>query len=1322
MATSSMLKAQGLRTFKNFLSSIPEGSLLEAINTIIDRDGIIEPRRGIKVLSNLGGVTKQLLNYKDRILAHYDDVIAFQKDEDGDTFDVLKAKIDFTASNGSDTITALNHNLNIDDTINFIIINTASGSPVINTSTTYFVVDKTQNSIKISLLLDGSPIVFDATYSGTFKYEYPFPEVDANLRIKGIELNRNFYVTTNNGIKKISSLDDYFVSNAGGVTALDVDLSLDLSTGSGFFGPLYTEDDLPALISTDVEVAYRITWATIDINGNLIEGVPSPRAVLQNNTGTYRNVNLAFIVPNEITSDYFFRVYRTEVGPLDNGLGGSGDEMKLVFEAPFSSAATTSVNNYNYDSVNNLITLTDAQPNDLRNTGLPLYTNEISGEGILQANNRPPVAKDISIYKSTAFFANTRTVHKKSLTFFGFDGVETFTVTSLSNTDPTVIDLGTAHGIIVGDFIGLAGTSDIDGQYEVTAVTTNTITINADSTLTTMLLGNAEVAKSHFDIITNRDTVDEQIRRYFIIGRPELYDLTITDTKAAFNENSYIYLNSYDDKIKYVFWVDKGTGTAPIISGRVSVKVDLSDVAIVTQDEVAAKFKEVLEATGDFIADQVGPVLNIATATSGAIDDMTVPFVSVAPAFGGTLVKTQDGFGENSTYNFVRFSSYSSPAQRIEDTSRSLVSVINKDTLSEVYAQYTSSVNDLPGNFYLESKRNNDKKFEIKANNDIFGKLFNPNITDYVASENDESPNSLYFSKYQQPEAVPSVNRIDIGPKDKAILRILGLRDSLFILKEEGIYRLTGENSTNFNVALFDNSATITAPDTAVILNNQIYCLTSQGVATISETGVGIISRDIEDVFNKITSPAFQNNYKKLSFAVSYEADRAYIIFVPNDPIDMAATQAYRYNTFTQTWTNWDKAATCGIVEFANNKLYLGPDDISAIEVERKTLTSRDYADREYTRIITSYDFGNTYIDTVANIEKGDMLTQEQFLTINQYNRLVKKLKSDPSVNTAPEVIALTTITTPGTDLINLILNLTTLLQTIDSTYNITYNLNSATDFNPTTDVITSTGHGLVNGDSLYFVTGSTGLPSQFITNKSYYVVNVTTNTFKLSLTKGGSAINFTAPSVGTATLSKQYFYSGNSDFATIQFEYNTLTNKMNLSSSFFFADYETSSGSVILDLLVDSVNTNLNIAYPVINVMYTLGKVTHYKAIKSSVIWAPIALGDPSIGKHIREATMLVETNSLARITLGYASDLSGNFEDILFGLNGDGGWGDFIVSNVAWGGSGISYPVRTLIPRQKQRCRYIKSRMKHSDAFFKYSILGISYTYEPTSERFYR
>jgi len=70
-----------------------------------------------------------------------------------------------------------------------------------------------------------------------------------------------------------------------------------------------------------------------------------------------------------------------------------------------------------------------------------------------------------------------------------------------------------------------------------------------------------------------------------------------------------------------------------------------------------------------------------------------------------------------------------------------------------------------------------------------------------------------------------------------------------------------------------------------------------------------------------------------------------------------------------------------------------------------------------------------------------------------------------------------------------------------------------------TTDVITSNAHGLVNGNMVVLTTTDT-LPAGLSTGTVYYVVQKTTNTFKLSATSGteGPAVDITDTGTGTHT------------------------------------------------------------------------------------------------------------------------------------------------------------------------------------------------------------
>lgn len=84
-----------------------------------------------------------------------------------------------------------------------------------------------------------------------------------------------------------------------------------------------------------------------------------------------------------------------------------------------------------------------------------------------------------------------------------------------------------------------------------------------------------------------------------------------------------------------------------------------------------------------------------------------------------------------------------------------------------------------------------------------------------------------------------------------------------------------------------------------------------------------------------------------------------------------------------------------------------------------------------------------------------------------------------------------------------------------DSFFHVAYRGQDLKKFtvNPTTDVCTSASHGFTNGDLLRLRSSGT-LPAPLAIVTNYYVISATNDTYKLSLSPGGSAINIT--DVGT--------------------------------------------------------------------------------------------------------------------------------------------------------------------------------------------------------------
>ena len=139
-------------------------------------------------------------------------------------------------------------------------------------------------------------------------------------------------------------------------------------------------------------------------------------------------------------------------------------------------------------------------------------------------------------------------------------------------------------------------------------------------------------------------------------------------------------------------------------------------------------------------------------------------------------------------------------------------------------------------------------------------------------------------------------------------------------------------------------------------------------------------------------------------------------------------------------------------------------------------------------------------------------------------------------------------------------------------------------------------------------------------------------------------------------------------------------------------------------------------------SVDFIAGSVTSYQSYSSEVTWAPQHFGDPESLKQISEGSLIVDGNTFYSATLSYYSDLSRAFYDIEFFGQGTGTWGGFNWGQTAWGGEGTDVPIRTFIPRNKQKCRYLTCKFTHKVAREKFKVLGITMKVRRISTKAYR
>jgi hypothetical protein len=896
--------------------------------------------------------------------------------------------------------------------------------------------------------------------SGTFTaWTGTFTEPDANtLRLKYQEMNGNLYFTSDEGIKKISAVtaDDFSsveVTNAGGARALDVTASTNYST-LGFLPPLS-------------KVGYRVVWGYKDKNNNLIRGTVSPFTIVTNISETESCVaDLEFPIPDDITEDYYYEVYRSSyitTTTLEDLFDISpADELNLIIE-DFPPALTGTVS------------ITDITPEDFRVAGTLLYTNAVSGEGTISNNEVPPLAKDLTIYKNYMFYANTKTYHRINLSLLSvLDMVSEDTkliISDGSQTDEFTFVGAASESSIVWADADYANKDLLKGTYFLLTSPSDerVYFIYFDDDGSTQVPSNAETAgkiPAKIDLSelgvspSNEEIVDQML-----IDLAGNFDFSVSKSGSG-TDVTLTITNNYNGNTTPYHISNSGISFFPVptpAGGSITFKDQNPTIGdgedTVTQDIILSSRPtpgQQVEETAKSMTKVVNSLSNGLTYVNYISGPSDVPGqmniqsreLSDTPIYIA-MEESTPGANEDFTPTLPTVKAISGFTPSPLPTDNTVVTSASHG-YSNGFTVVIYGNSDINGVYTISNVTTNT--FEIEK--DTFGTSSGSAsvFRGTVVTDNEESPNRVYYSKLQQPEAVPVLNYIDIGPKDKAIKRIIGLRDSLFIFKEDGIYRLSGESPTFFVVQLFDSSATILSADSAAVLNNQIFVQTSQGITTVSDTGASIISKQIENVLNKSRQ---NTNYLTDSFAITSETDRAYYFWTTKDKTSSTADICYRYNTDTRSWTTWDKTAACAVVNSGDDKIYIGATDVNNIEKERKNLDRTDHADREFSLQMGENGINGKVISglaTIEGVEIGDVIYQEQYLTVAEINRLCRKLDID-------------------WQLTNTISSFTTgVVTTIDT--GLAHNLN--TDEYVTIDQVTGNGADLVNGTHRITVTSAT--------------------------------------------------------------------------------------------------------------------------------------------------------------------------------------------------------------------------------------------------------
>lgn len=683
----------------------------------------------------------------------------------------------------------------------------------------------------------------------------------------------------------------YTSSGAGPYTVTVTSSGHNLATGMSITVSAATDTDANGARTVTVTSATQFTFSTS----------ADPTSGTLSYTVT-RSSRLEFTVPSEITSTsegYFYRIYRSSQ-VADTATSISSD-FKLVEEKALTSAEITAKVVFYNDDIDDILRSTE------------LYTNENSQEGETQANYRPPLSTDVCLYKGFTAYGGVTMRHLidfqivDAAAMAAADYVQTMVVideaatyTSTGAGPYTVTVTSAAHGLTTGQtiFVDNATDADAEGTFTVTVSSSSVFTYSTAS-------GNPNSGTLLFGLV----------RRY--VARTGVANATVSSTSIAaqaVTSDLEVTYASHGLSNGDTIYISNVTGT------------------------LAAGTYYVVGATAN--------TFEISLTNGGSsidwIDETALDFQGVT----------------NGTYPIFKLDITSSASVQLRDTARGLVKAINRDTASLVYAAYSSGISEVPGKIRLQTKGFLGPIY-LMGNDAATGVGFNPVLPSafdtgtQVYSRNDELPHVVSFSKFEEPESTPLGNQVQSGSSNKSILRILPLRDSLIVLKLDGVYRITGDSISNFSSTPLDTTVICVAPDSAAVLNNEVYFLSNQGVCRVTESSINIISRKIEDVIQPIVGSTV---ISAQTSGCAYESERFYLM-TTIEPGETSANITYAYNILSDSWTTWSISAG----QFLFKRALVGPNDVlymvntsGIVKKERKNQNRIDYCNQNYSTTVVS--------------------------------------------------------------------------------------------------------------------------------------------------------------------------------------------------------------------------------------------------------------------------------------------------------------------------------------------------------------------------------
>lgn len=779
----------------------------------------------------------------------------------------------------------------------------------------------------------------------------------SGLRVaRSAQSNGNLYVTTDNGVVNLEAYNST-IRKAGVPPALDLRAAFSAANGP---------------IAAQTQVAWRVVFGRRDANDNLLLGAPSDIVILTNskivgatwvratnvvtvttssahnlassmqvvtsnaaggthtaatytitvtsattftfaetagddgsgNTLDYtatRTSRLEVSIPSEIDSasdTWFVQICRSSQS-LDQAVSPDAD-FRLIDEHELTSAEITAGVLFYDDDLDDIL------------LGEELYTNPNSREGELQANDRPPLCDDLTVFKNHVIYGKLTTRHLLNLQV-----IDASAITAAGYIEVKV-DTTTRR------YIARAGVAN-------SAVKSTSVTSSSGLLITYAAHGFSDGDTVYISKVTAGSLA---VGTYYVRDKTtDTFKVTSTfgGTAAAFGSETQVE-----------FQGDYTRETA------VTLKAWARASNVVTVTSTAHGL-----STGMQVA---------VTASSGGTPDVTsgIYTITVVDVDTFTFAETaaNDASGNTLTYAswqpmFQVDATSTSPSVQLRNTAQGLVKAMNRDAASLLYGRYTSDIDDVPGKVRLQAKGFTGAMY-LRASTAGIGGGLSPTLPasfstgTQVYSRSSDKPHAFAAAKVGEPVAVPTGNTSNVGSRNANLIRNVALRDSMIVIKEDGVYRVTGDSVSNFVITPIDTTITAVARSSIQVINNQVMFLSNQGIVIVTDSSVQIVSRKIEELVQPVLANA---DIDEETSAVAYETDRLYMISTSQPNVD-GTSKTLIYNVLNDRWTESTRTFKQGAIG-PSDRLYTISTDNKVVR-ERKDQTKIDYCGQNYDVTVTA--------------------------------------------------------------------------------------------------------------------------------------------------------------------------------------------------------------------------------------------------------------------------------------------------------------------------------------------------------------------------------